>query len=287
MINPDHLELKKLNKNGVKTLVDWAEKEGWNPGKHDFEVFWETDPDGYYGFYLDDQMIAGGAIISYGGEFGFMGLFIVHPDYRSQGIGKKLWYARRNLLLSRLKPGATIGMDGVVAMQSFYERGGFSIAFRDERHERMGQHMSVSSAISNVERKDFEEILDYDQHCFGHSRKAFLQNWLRIPDSKAFKFSENNSLKGYAVIRKAGSGYKIGPLFADHDDIAEALYRACLNEAIGEPVYLDIPVINSGAVDLVKKYKASYTFECARMYYGDVPNIANDKVYGITSFELG
>ena len=94
-------------------------------------------------------------------------------------------------------------------------------------------------------------------------------------------------MKGFAVIRKVNVGYKIGPLFADNDWIAEELYRACLNSAQGEPIYFDIPVINKGAVQLVKKYKAKYTFECARMYYGPVPKIKIDKVFGITTFELG
>ncbi|WP_353777685.1 GNAT family N-acetyltransferase [Winogradskyella sp. 3972H.M.0a.05] len=287
MIQPENLELKKLNKDGLKTLVGWAKKEGWNPGENDFDVFWKTDPDGYYGFYSENELIAGGAIISYNNEFGFMGLFIVHPNFRGQGIGKKLWYLRRDLLLSRLKNGATIGMDGVVEMQPFYEKGGFSIAFRDERYECIGQKISIHNAISVIESHDFEKLFDYDLECFGYKRKEFLKNWLVIPDSKAFKFSRNGKLNGFAVIRKVNSGFKIGPLFADDDDTAEALYEACLNSAVGESVYLDIPVINKGAVGLVKKYKAKYIFECARMYYGASPKINMNKVYGITTFELG
>ena len=287
MINPEHLELKKLNRSDLRTLVGWAKKEGWNPGENDFDVFWKADPDGFYGFYFENKLIAGGAIISYNQEFGFMGLFIVHPDFRGQGIGKKLWYLRRDLLIERLKKGATIGMDGVVEMQNFYEKGGFNIAFRDERYECIGQKMAVSKAISNIEAEDFEELDDYDLVCFGYRRKEFLKSWLTMPNSKCFKFSDKDKFKGYTVIRKVNSGFKIGPLFADNDEIAEALYKACLNSAAGASVYLDIPVINKGAIALVKKYNAKYTFECARMYYGDFPKVAIDKIYGITTFELG
>ena len=28
----------------VDDLVDWAAREGWNPGLHDAELFWVTDP---------------------------------------------------------------------------------------------------------------------------------------------------------------------------------------------------------------------------------------------------
>ncbi len=287
MTSLEKLKLKKLDKNGLKTLVDWARNEGWNPGKHDFEVFWETDPDGFYGFYSGDELIAGGAVVSYNGEFGFMGLFIVHPEFRGQGIGRKLWYLRRDLLLERLKDGAAIGMDGVVDMQPFYEKGGFNIAFRDERYECMGQATSFSDSISRIESGDFEKIMNYDLTCFGYKRETFLKHWLALSDSNAFKFSKMGEVYGYAVIRKVNSGFKIGPLFADNDEVAEELYKACLNSAVEMPVYLDIPVINKGAVELVKKYQAKYVFECARMYYGEQPDVDINKVYGITTFELG
>lgn len=287
MINLDNLTLTKLCKNDLKTLVDWARNEGWNPGAYDYHAFWNTDPEGYYGFFYQDKLIAGGAIVSYSGTFGFMGLFIVHADFRGLGIGTKLWYLRRDLLLKRINNNAAIGMDGVVAMQPFYEKGGFNIAFRDERYECIGKKYPPNKAISLITSTDHEMINAYDIQCFGYKRKRFLENWLVLPESKAFKFYEDNKIKGYAVIRKVDSGYKIGPLFANNNEIAEALYKACLNTAIDAPVYLDIPVINNGAVALVKKYNAKYVFECARMHYRECTEMDPHKIYGITTFELG
>ena len=55
----------------------------------------------------------------------------------------------------------------------------------------------------------------------------------------------------------------------------------------GEPVYIDIPMINYGAIHIVKKYDAKYVFECARMYKGNPPKVNINRVYGITTFELG
>lgn len=287
MVNIVELKFQRLDIEGLKTLVKWAAEEGWNPGPNDAEVFWATDPEGFYGYYHDDQLIGGGSIVSYNGDFGFMGFFIVRPEYRSAGIGRKLWYNRRDTLLSRLKKDAPIGMDGVLAMQPFYEQGGFNIAFRDERYEKTGLPLEVHENISSIKDEDVQLILEYDSKCFGFARSQFLLPWLSMPGNKTFKYVEGNELKGFAIVRKAYTGYKICPLFADSPIIAEELYKACLNAVIGEQLYIDIPVANAGAVELVQKYKAVYVFECARMYYGTPPAIPIGKVFGITSFELG
>ncbi len=283
----DQLQFKKLDFEGLNKLVTWADKEGWNPGPHDADVFWVTDPEGYYGYYHEGTLIAGGSIVSYNQEFGFMGFFIVKPEYRSYGIGRKLWYQRRDKLLSRLNKGASIGMDGVVDMQPFYKKGGFEIAYRDIRYERIGTQCRLSENIFPIGEDDISSIVAYDEQCFGFLRPNFIIPWVKIPDNRTFMYLEGDQLKGFAIVRKARTGYKICPLFADNESIAEELYKACLNSVIDEPLYIDIPAINQGAANLVNMYKASYVFECARMYYGQPPNVEIDKVYGVTTFELG
>ncbi len=286
-MNFDQIELQKLNLSDLKTLVGWASNEGWNPGNDDAEVFWNTDSDGFYGYFIENQLIAGGAIVSYNNEYGFMGLFIVHPEFRSLGLGRKLWFARRDLLLSRLKSNSSIGMDGVLAMQPFYNKGGFNIAFKDERYEFISKEYNYSNLISPIGEYDYNEIVKYDTTCFGFNRAPFLKGWLSMPESKALLYKKDNKIEGYAVIRKAELGYKIGPLFADNEFIADELFKACASIAPNNPIFLDIPVINLNAISLVKKYGGKYVFECARMYYGKAPSSAINQVYGITTFELG
>ena len=283
----DNLQLTKLNFKELETLISWAKEEGWDPGLNDAAIFWETDPNGFYGYFYNKELIAGGAVISYNGEFGFMGLFIVHPKYRHLGIGRKLWHQRRDKLLSKINKDASIGMDGVVAMQDFYHKGGFNIAFRDERHERLGEKFVLDIHLSKVSELDTSAILKYDAVCFGFHRPQFLIPWLTQPCGFSFKYVENNLLKGYATMRKTEKGYKICPLFADDKFVAEELYKACLNEASNELVYIDIPMINQLAIDLVKKYQTTYIFECARMYLNKIPTVPYEKIFGITTFELG
>lgn len=280
-------DFRMLDFTGLLQLIEWARVEGWNPGLHDADVFWATDNKAFYGAYADGKLIGGGSLVSYNGDFGFMGFFIIKPEYRMHGIGRQLWYFRRNVLLSRLKPGVAIGMDGVLSMQDFYKQGGFQIAFRDERYELRSADFKISKNISLVDVSDFHTIHEYDKICFGFDRETFLKKWLFIPQTCAFKYSEDNKLKGFVVMRKASVGYKIGPLFADTFQVASELLKTCLTAVSGERIFIDIPVVNSAAMELVRKYHAGYVFECARMYYGPAPEIPLAKIFGITSFELG
>lgn len=286
-MNVEDLAFEPLDRAGVATLVAWAAKEGWNPGVHDVDLFYETDPNGFFGYFLDDELIGGGSLVSYGGAFGFMGLFIVKPEFRSQGIGRQLWLHRRDHLLSRLKEGASIGMDGVVDMQPFYNKGGFEIAFRDERYEAVGRSFSISPFVSSMREADFPEVSGLDLECFGFARPDFLRAWLAQPDARSFVYRNASGFQGFTLMRKTQVGYKIGPLFAASLEVAKDLYEACLDSARGEPVYLDIPVSNPDAISLVREYGAEYVFECARMYYGSPPDVPIQKIFGITTFELG
>ena len=112
-INADNLHIRAMSRSEFDVLVSWAADEGWNPGLYDADIFWNTDPDGFIAAEMDGELIGGGSIVSYQGNFGFMGFFIIKPEYRGQGLGRKLWFARRRQLESRLSSSACIAMDAV------------------------------------------------------------------------------------------------------------------------------------------------------------------------------
>lgn len=144
---PDPLELRRLARAELDLVVDWAAAEGWNPGHADAAVFWETDPHGFVGVHRGGELAAAGAIVSYGGRLGFMGLFIVRPELRGRGLGRRLWFLRRDALLARLRRGAAIGMDGVFAMQDFYAAGGFRLSHRNLRMRGVGERVPADPML--------------------------------------------------------------------------------------------------------------------------------------------
>lgn len=281
------MNFRPLLRDELDTVVEWAAREGWNPGIHDAEIFWETDPEAFWGFDVDGQLAGGGAIVSYGGKVGFMGLFIVVPELRGQGMGKKLWYFRRDHLLGRLNPGAPIAMDGVFAMQPFYAEGGFVFTHRNLRMEGIGQTAAPDPRLVPLVDLPFEEVLEFDTAHFSVPRPSFLQRWIRPEGGLALGLLTGDLLKGMGVIRPCRTGFKVGPLFAEDAQTAETLFQALSNHAAGRPIYLDTPENNPEALALANRHGLREVFGCARMVYNPPLDLPWSRIFGVTTFELG
>ena len=120
------------------------------------------------------------------------------------------------------------------------------------------------------------------------AREAFLRHWIAQPDSAALGVFAHGRLRGYGVIRRSRQGHKVGPLFADDAEVAGQLYVAlCRHVRDDEPVYLDVPDVNAAGLQLAASHGMKKVFGTARMYTGDAPAIALERVYGVTTFELG
>jgi GNAT superfamily N-acetyltransferase len=281
------LVLRGMTRAELDTLVEWAAGEGWNPGLGDAQIFWDTDPQGFVAAELAGELIGGGSIVSYGGRFGFMGFFIIRPDLRGRGLGERLWLHRRDLLLSRLRAPAVIGMDGVFAMQPFYARGGFTFAHRDLRFEGTGAAAAPHAGLVDLKTVPFADIARYDALHFPAPRDGFLKAWIAEPRSRALSAVRGGALHGYGVIRACRRGFKIGPLFAGDAETADMLFRGLGGFAAGEPIFLDVPENNRHAMALAKRHGLREVFGCARMYHGPAPRLPADEIFGVTTFELG
>ena len=185
--------------------------------------------------------------------------------------------------------GRNVGLDGVPAQQDNYRKSGFALAWRNIRQEGVGGGEAPSDhRIVPLAALPFEIVHAYDQLFFPADRRAFLHCWIAQPGSTAIGLVERNRLQGYGVLRPCREGYKIGPLFADDPAIAENLFLALKSSArAGEKIYLDTPEANPQALALAQRHSMRVVFETARMYTHEAPLLPMDRLYGVTTFELG
>ncbi|MEN6336393.1 MAG: GNAT family N-acetyltransferase [Phycisphaerales bacterium] len=276
--------IRTMRRDELDIAVEWAAQEGWNPGLHDADAFYAADPDGFLIGLLDDEPVATISVVKYGRSFGFLGFYIVKPACRGKGYGIRIWDAGLEYLAGR-----TVGLDGVVAQQDNYRKSGFTLAYRNVRYEGRGLgRVSRPPGIVELSSLPFDVVKTYDRPFFPAARTQFLKAWTHPPDGKALGVLQGGVLAGYGVIRRCRSGHKIGPLFADRPDLAEALFAALTSGVEPDvPVYLDTPQVNPAAVELAECHKMRVVFETARMYKGPEPNLPLDRLFGVTTFELG
>ncbi|MEO5806938.1 GNAT family N-acetyltransferase [Devosia sp.] len=266
--------IRSLAEAEVETLLSWAAREGWNPGLTDARAFYAVDPDGFIGAFVDGQMVAAISAAAYDADFGFIGLYICHQDWRGQGHGKAAWDAGMAHLGNR-----TIGLDGVPEQQANYASMGFVAAY-----ETVRMTGSVPTAPLRVAQATVPAVKALDRQCFPASREAFLSRWV-APPNQGLMLGEDRLSRGYGVIRKCIEHHKVGPLFACDPAAATLLLQ---NLAAGSGlVQIDVPASQTTFLALLHGWGFTPGFRTSRMYRGPVPALALNQVFGITSLEFG
>ncbi|MGI9368465.1 MAG: GNAT family N-acetyltransferase [Ruegeria sp.] len=295
----DHVEIAFMTKYEIRALtagelgdaVNWAGREGWNPGIHDAECFQTTDPAGFLGGFLDGEMIASVSAVNYDDAFSFLGFYIVRPEFRGSGHGLEI--AQHAIAHCQ---GRNMGLDGVVEQQDNYRKSGFSFAYNNYRFT--GSVARILAKLGQISTDQVSELRDvgddlksYDRKLFPAPRDAFLQSWISAPSHISRAFLDDGQIRGYVTLRPCQSGYKVGPLFADNPEIAQALLTTALNAVPKDhgnrDVFIDMPQPNAQAFALAEKLELEKVFETARMYSDHEPDIDLNRIFGVTSFELG
>ncbi|NCC49741.1 MAG: GNAT family N-acetyltransferase [Spartobacteria bacterium] len=276
--------IRNVNREEMQQMVDWAASEGWNPGLHDAGCFYQTDPDGYFMAYDGDEVIGAISAVAYDATFGFIGFYIVRPDYRGHRVGLALGQTAMTYLGPR-----NIGVDGVENKVKNYETYGFKLAYHNIRFEGTARRTPHAHAcIKSVGHVPFDALRAYDDRHFPVPRPRFLRAWVALPDARCLVWADHDGIQGYGMIRACLRGYKVGPLFANRPEIAKQLFIALQNDVQeGAPVFLDAPEPNDAAMRLVADHAMRRVFGTARMYNKAAPDIPLQNIFGVTTFELG
>lgn len=277
--------IRPMTRSDLDLAIAWAAAEGWNPGLDDADSFFAADPTGFWMGWLGDQPIACLSTVKYGDRFGFVGFYIVVPQYRGQGYGWAIWQAGLASLGDRL-----VGLDGVVAQQANYRRSGFELAYCNQRYSGPSRALQTDLPVEirPLEVADFPALLAYDRQLFPEDRRPFLEKWMAQPRAIALGYFTPQGLQGYGQIRPSQTGYRIGPLFADQPEIAQQLFLSLQSQIpVGELIFWDIPTLNTAAIAIATALGFTSMFDTARMYRGAIPAIPLDRLFGVTSLELG
>jgi len=281
----DKTEIRPMRPEEIALAVEWAAREGWNPGLSDAQCFAVVDPQGMLIQLLNGEPAATISAVNYDDHFSFCGFYIVRPDLRGRDFGWRL--ARAAIVHAGDR---VMGCDGVVQQQDNYRKIGFKLAYRNIRY---GGDLPVPDLPADAPALDaltdipLSIVAADDATVFPAQRIEFLRAWTSAPGHTGCALVRDGDLSAWGVIRRCRVGHKIGPLVADDRAGAEAILDGLLAAAGGGQIFLDVPEINKDAVALAEARGLKPVFETARMYTGPVHPLRLERLFGVSSFELG
>jgi GNAT superfamily N-acetyltransferase len=277
------LRIRAMRTDEIAIAADWAAAEGWNPGLADVACFATVDPEGFFIGEIAGEPAATISCVNYDARFSFLGFYIVRPDLRGRGYGLRIW----NAAIAHAQ-GRVIGLDGVVAQQANYQKSGFRLAYANVRYGgAIAAPPAPAAGVVALSEIPFATVAADDATVFPAPRAAFLRAWIDTPGHVGRALVREGKLAAWGVIRPCRIGHKIGPLVADDRAAAEAVLAALLKGAGDGPIFLDVPSVNRDAVALAQGRGLAPVFETARMYTGAIAPLRLDRVFGVTTFELG
>ena len=242
--------LRPMTAAEVERLVEWAAEEGWNPGLEDARTFYAVDPKGFMAAELAGELVGGGAIVRHHADFGFMGLFIIHPNHRGKGLGGTLWHAHRDRLASRLESGMALD----TAWTGWRRCAGSMPAAASARPRATSASNSALRRPPATPRFQPvpvgmippEQLAALDRSCFPSPRDAYLRAWIAQPSSVSFASVEDGRCAAMHE-RPLPRGLEDRPVGGSGPHLGTRLFGG-LGGGAKHTVFLDVPEANRDAL---------------------------------------
>ena len=263
--------------------------EGWNQTAQDWERFLSLEPDGCFLAEWQGKPAGTATTTLFGPALAWIGMVLVHPDCRRQGIGRALLGRCIEHLQSRAV--RCIKLDATPAGKIVYEALGFREEWTLTRWQRNGS-VGVTSAgddgIRGLRETGLGIVDQLDASAFGVNRRSLLQA-LAVQCRQALVLrSECGDTKGYGLLRDGSRALYLGPVVADSADSAIRLARAFLEKSDGKAIFWDIPDRHRAAVAWAEANGFTAQRSLTRMFLGENTTPGSpENIFAIAGPEIG
>jgi GNAT superfamily N-acetyltransferase len=213
----------------VERALTLSIEAGWNQTPDDWAFF--TEYGRTRGIFVDGELIATAATLTYGSRLGYVSMILVTPRFRNRGIAKQLLRESVDDLEIR---GYRALLDATPAGAVVYRRLGFLDVFPLRRWQGEG-YAASGAALRTATLPNVEHLIVQDALAFGADRPFLIRNLLARAGTHALV-----SDVGFVVRRKGNRADQIGPLVAADGPGAQQLVFAAIGLGAG-PVFLDVP----------------------------------------------
>jgi ribosomal protein S18 acetylase RimI-like enzyme len=242
---------------------------GWNQTLADWRRFLAMQPQGCFLAQWDGAPAGTAATVVYGSDLAWIGMVLVHPEYRRRGIG-------RGLLLKCIEHLQTrhvrcIKLDATPQGRPVYENLGFKDEWTLRRWEAELSTVAPKPADSHIrawEEADALRFDPYDARAFGASRHKLILALARQSRCALTYESQPDVSTGCGLLRLGAQASYLGPVSANSPQGGIALIEALTAQGDAGRVFWDIPDLNAAAVAWAEQHGFRVQRSLTRMWLG-------------------
>jgi GNAT superfamily N-acetyltransferase len=238
---------------------------GWNQTADDWRRLVDLSPEGCFKAVQEGRIVGSVTTTPLGNRVAWIGMMLVHPEFRRRGIARALML--RAIELLRNRGFATIGLDATPLGKPLYEQLGFRTAWgwsrwRNELPSIAGAGLSTRTAFGRGDRLT-DELLAIDRSAVGFDRGEILRS---LAQASSVVISD----EGFAMLRPGRVASQLGPVVAKTATAArELIDRIGVGSMRPGSVIWDVPGNHPEAIAIARSLGFVPFRELDRMWLGD------------------
>lgn len=229
---------RNMIRSDIASGLELCRASRWNQLSRDWELFLSLSPSGCRVAVRDGRVVGTVTTARYEDRFSWIGMALVDPAERGQGVGTQLLGEAMEIL----KDEKSIRLDATPAGHGLYRKLNFIDEYWLSRMETevgdlwLNENPNPARLMTEA---DLPGVLELDRAVFGADRRVTLAWILEGAPEYAWIITRGGRVAGYTFGRHGFSFEHLGPVIAEDQEIARRLVSACLSRQMGRRFILD------------------------------------------------
>ncbi len=275
----DIFSVRTMSESDIDFGLSVEALSGWNQIPADWKCLLRYQSDGCFTGVVADRPVATITTTCYSTDLAWIGMMLVHPDFRRRGIATRMMKHALHWLQQRGTQ--CVKLDATPAGAAVYEQLGFQKEWDFHRFVKEGAGTANTIDLSSVSMVTADFVVpEFDTQAFGANRHQFLAELAAIS-------TVAQTGQSFGMLRSGRLASYLGPVVANSVADAEAVIRILL-AGTHCPVFWDVPGPNAAAMKLAERLGFRPGRDLTRMWRGSsLPATRIDKQFAIASPATG
>lgn len=280
------IAVRPMTENDIAEGERQGRMDHWSKLRADWPLYARDYPGGAFVAVRDGHVIGTAAAFRFSLALGRIGMMVVEEAFRGLGAGTKLFAA----CMEALAGCATICLDASPMGKPLYEKHGFVADGCAVRlvSAALPALEPAGAEICQLRSEDLPAAAALDAAAVGADRAAALRLLREETPGAAWKLERCGKLAGFCCGRIGLDGFGVGPLAAENETDARALFLAAASALRGRRVAVLVPETQTEFAAWLGSLGFFAERRCTRMRKG--PPVAAQKpgsLFALSNFAIG